>query len=71
MHWLLQADIIMDAFGDNFTGEAEVDPAAEFLAREQNDLAGLEDEIAPVVLSTPVPPAASVLDGNLNFYIIN
>lgn len=35
----------MDAFGDDFTAAAEVDPAAEFLAREQDQLAGLEDEL--------------------------
>lgn len=34
----------MDAFGDNFD-QAEVDPAAEFLAREKDQLAGLEDEL--------------------------
>lgn len=38
----------MDAFGDNFVNELEVDPAAEFLAREQDELAGLEVEIPPV-----------------------
>ncbi|XP_053672001.1 clathrin light chain isoform X2 [Anopheles nili] len=41
----------MDAFGDNFE-QSEVDPAAEFLAREQNALAGLEDEIPPVATAT-------------------
>ncbi|XP_076230811.1 clathrin light chain isoform X2 [Calliopsis andreniformis] len=35
----------MDAFGDNFVIEPEVDPVAEFVAREQDQLAGLEDEI--------------------------
>ncbi|RZF38250.1 hypothetical protein LSTR_LSTR014067 [Laodelphax striatellus] len=38
----------MDGFNDNFD-ETEVDPAAEFLAREQDDLAGLEDELKPAV----------------------
>ncbi|XP_012268212.1 clathrin light chain isoform X2 [Athalia rosae] len=48
----------MDAFGDKFfKEEAEIDPAAEFLAREQDQLAGLEDELAPVALSNPTPPA--------------
>lgn len=36
----------MDAFGDANFEQTEVDPAAEFLAREQNALAGLEDELA-------------------------
>lgn len=44
----------MESFGDNFV-ENEVDPAADFLAREQNELAGLEDELVasgpPVVLT--------------------
>lgn len=39
----------MDAFGDNFVNDAEVDPAAEFIAREQDQLAGLEVEIPPVL----------------------
>ncbi|XP_033321056.1 clathrin light chain isoform X1 [Megalopta genalis] len=43
----------MDAFGDNFVIEGEVDPVAEFVAREQDQLAGLEDEIPPVSISTP------------------
>lgn len=34
----------MDGFGDNFD-QTEVDPAAEFLAREKDQLAGLEDEL--------------------------
>lgn len=36
----------MAYFGDNFD-DTEVDPAAEFLAREQDQLAGLEDELRP------------------------
>uniref|UniRef100_A0A8D9EZB5 Clathrin light chain n=1 Tax=Cacopsylla melanoneura TaxID=428564 RepID=A0A8D9EZB5_9HEMI len=40
----------MDGFGDNFD-DNDVDPAAEFIAREQNQLAGLEDEVEPVVAS--------------------
>ncbi|KFB49849.1 hypothetical protein ZHAS_00017873 [Anopheles sinensis] len=47
----------MNAFGDNFE-QSEVDPAAEFLAREQDALAGLEDEIPPV--------AASATNGSVN-----
>lgn len=43
----------MDGFGDNFD-QPEVDPAAEFLAREQDQLAGLEDELNP----GSAPPAA-------------
>ena len=38
----------MDAFGDNFVIDSEVDPVAEFVAREQDQLAGLEDEILSV-----------------------
>ncbi|XP_076767176.1 clathrin light chain isoform X2 [Xylocopa sonorina] len=43
----------MDAFGDNFVNEQEVDPVAEFVAREQDQLAGLENEIPPVSISAP------------------
>jgi len=44
----------MDGFSDSFGAstspvpDAEADPAAEFLAREQEELAGLEDDIKPV-----------------------
>lgn len=41
----------MEDFGDNFI-DNETDPAADFLAREQNDLAGLEDELKPTVTPT-------------------
>lgn len=41
---------VMDNFGDNFD-DNDVDPAAEFLAREQTQLAGLEDD-----LNTPNVP---------------
>lgn len=36
----------MDGFGDNFD-QADVDPAAEFLAREKDQLAGLVDDVIP------------------------
>lgn len=40
----------MSAFGDNFD-QGDVDPAAEFLAREQDELAGLEDEVKPAAIA--------------------
>ena len=40
----------MGDFGDNF----DIDPAAEFLAREQDELAGLDEEVKSVI--TIVPP---------------
>ncbi|KAJ8913944.1 hypothetical protein NQ315_015181 [Exocentrus adspersus] len=43
----------MSGFGDNFD-QAEVDPAAEFLAREQDELAGLEDEVKPAAITVPI-----------------
>lgn len=43
----------MSGFGDNFD-QADVDPAAEFLAREQDELAGLEDEVKPAAITVPV-----------------
>lgn len=52
----------MDAFGDNFVIEPEVDPVAEFVAREQDQLAGLEDEIPPVAMPTSI--IAPNTDGN-------
>ncbi|KAJ0179588.1 hypothetical protein K1T71_005300 [Dendrolimus kikuchii] len=65
----------MDDFGDSFV-QPEVDPAAEFLAREQNQLAGLEDELEtsapPPVISTSTNgfedfveiPSASAFEAN-------
>ncbi|XP_049546218.1 clathrin light chain isoform X5 [Anopheles darlingi] len=56
----------MNAFGDNFEQpSAESDPAAEFLAREQNALAGLEDEIPPVAAAATAAVAGTngSLDG--------
>ena len=41
----------MDAFGETFVNESEIDLAADFLAREQDQSAGLEAEIP---LKTPV-----------------
>ena len=55
----------MEGFGDSFVpapveGATEVDPAAEFLAREQDQLAGIEDEVVPPAASQPqeTTPAA-------------
>ncbi|XP_011330591.1 clathrin light chain isoform X1 [Ooceraea biroi] len=48
----------MDAFGDNFVNEPEVDPAAEFLAREQDQLAGLEEDITPMAVTLAAAAAA-------------
>ncbi|KAK9681372.1 Clathrin light chain [Popillia japonica] len=42
----------MANFGDNFD-QFDVDPAAEFLAKEQSDLAGLEDELKPAAVLIP------------------
>ncbi|XP_076664234.1 clathrin light chain isoform X2 [Andrena cerasifolii] len=53
----------MDAFGDNFVIDSEVDPVAEFVAREQDQLAGLEDEILSV--SMPTSTTGPNTDDNL------
>ncbi|XP_011146797.1 clathrin light chain isoform X1 [Harpegnathos saltator] len=54
---------MMDAFGDNFVNnEPEVDPAAEFLAREQDQLAGLEDDITPMAVTLAAAAAAGHTD---------
>lgn len=42
----------MDGFGDNFD-QTDVDPAAEFLAREKDQLAGLEDELETTKTGIP------------------
>ena len=54
----------MDGFGDSFVppveGAAptgEVDPAAEFLAREQDQLAGLDDDLIPAAPAAGGEPA--------------
>lgn len=52
----------MDAFGDANFEQTEVDPAAEFLAREQNALAGLEDEIP---LAQPAVTGNGVANGDV------
>ena len=55
----------MDGFGDSFVpspteGNPEVDPAAEFLAREQDQLAGLDDDIiAPAAAPQAQEPTAA------------
>ncbi|CAH1122344.1 unnamed protein product [Ceutorhynchus assimilis] len=46
----------MSGFGDNFE-QGEVDPAADFLAREQNELAGLEDEVKPAAVTVSMAMA--------------
>lgn len=57
----------MDGFGDDFTAVGEVDPAAEFLAREQDQLAGLEDELLNGVQSHEIAqPAQGKLSGPKN-----
>lgn len=59
----------MDGFGDNFTGnDVEVDPAAEFLAREQDQLAGLEDDIPAVAVSNSAPVLSNI-EGYHFFYL--
>lgn len=57
----------MDDFGDNFV-QPEVDPAAEFLAREQNQLAGLEDELET---SAPPPVALSTASNGFDDFVGN
>jgi len=56
----------MDAFGDNFVNEPEVDPAAEFLAREQDELAGLEDDITPMAVTLAAAAAAGHTEDELS-----
>lgn len=37
----------MDGFGGDNFDQADVDPAAEFLAREKDQLAGIVDDVIP------------------------
>lgn len=48
----------MDAFGDNFVIEPEADPVADFMSRQQDDLAELEAEIPAV----NIPPATTTVN---------
>lgn len=57
----------MDDFGDSFV-QPEVDPAADFLAREQNQLAGLEDELET---SAPPPVTLSSASNGLDDFVGN
>ncbi|XP_055703958.1 clathrin light chain isoform X8 [Phlebotomus papatasi] len=52
-------------FGDNFE-QQEIDPAAEFLAREQSALAGLEDDLNP---PAAVPQVKTEEDDSNDFEI--
>jgi len=49
----------MDAFGDDFSSVADVDPAAEFLAREQEALAVLDDDLLAESVEAAEPVAQS------------
>lgn len=51
-------------FGNDNFDDNEVDPAAEFLAREQSQLAGLEDDLNPVVQRTSPVPTVPTVNGN-------
>lgn len=53
----------MDGFGDNFD-QADVDPAAEFLAREKDQLAGLGDDVLPPANSADSAAPSAVSQGN-------
>jgi len=58
----------MDFGDDDFAPKDEVDPAAEFLAREQSVLGELEAEIlpsAPAAAPVPVPTASLISDDGL------
>lgn len=38
----------------DFDDQFDIDPAAEFLAREQDELVGLEDDVKPAITIPPV-----------------
>lgn len=52
----------MDGFGDNFD-QADVDPAAEFLAREKDQLAGLGDDVIPAASESNASDGAPANSG--------
>lgn len=56
----------MDNFGDNFE-DGDVDPAAEFLAREQTQLAGLEDDLNTA--NVPIGVTQTLSNGNYHLLI--
>lgn len=58
----------MDGFGDNFD-QADVDPAAEFLAREKDQLGGLADDVIAPAVPESAPASGDYL--MLNCYIFN
>jgi len=62
----------MDGFGDNFD-QADVDPAAEFLAREKDQLGGLADDVIPTDAATESAPANADVKQELSgsFEMIN
>lgn len=51
----------MENFGDNFD-DGDVDPAAEFLAREQTQLVGLEDDLN--TSNVPIGVTQTLSNGN-------
>lgn len=50
----------MDGFGDNFD-QTDVDPAAEFLAREKDQLGGLADDVIAPAASESAPASGDYL----------
>lgn len=58
----------MDNFGDNFD-DGDVDPAAEFLAREQTQLAGLEEDLNTA--NVPIGVTQTLSNGNFNYDSFN
>ncbi|XP_055312986.1 clathrin light chain isoform X5 [Sitodiplosis mosellana] len=56
----------MDGFGDNFD-QADVDPAAEFLAREKDQLAGLGDDVIPAASESNASDDAPANSGVVNY----
>ena len=57
----------MDGFGDDFVNSGDVDPAADFIAREQDELAGLDDPIPAPEHVERDPSPERILNGG-EFY---
>lgn len=55
----------MDGFGGDNFDQADVDPAAEFLAREKDQLAGLVDDVIPPANESGTGDDANANSGEL------
>lgn len=60
----------MDGFGGDNFDQADVDPAAEFLAREKDQLAGIVDDVIPPASESGTGDDATANSGERVKYFI-